>query len=460
MMPIAWASYTYRYAFLFENSVLALIVRQGHHRFLCQRHRVIRTRPALASATLTAAFAALPAQAGDLPAARSLFMEAALPELLQTVLNSSGADADQLRKTLADSGSQQIQAQAIDQALLFNPRQFSANSPADAIAAVVRMANEFNVELCQIKISNMFAGLGKNHDLAFEELAGVLEAEAQRLEGASLNVWQQLMSAFSASTLQTFQSLSTTHLMAKLPPFTLAASKTLHAPADRSVLQRLLGVTAVVTPLLTAAIRFQILPLVAEKLNSMVAYVSNLGQLNALSTNGNQQPFPYEPSVNHLRFWLHVLLQILILHRSAFTDPKVPQQTLASLVIPLSTLLAHTAIDFDPLPSEHLLDILTLLADALTSETRAECYRALHATSTPCTRDPRLAFLLGSSSSTDTGPSLVFTDPDRVAPDGRAPPDTPYVLRPWELVSNATPAVGENDACISLALFGAKRAVL
>ena len=36
----------------------------------------------------------------------------------------------------------------------------------------------------------------------------------------------------------------------------------------------------------------------------------------------------------------------------------------------------------------------------------------------------------------------------------------PFPLRRWEMVQDATPIIGENDTCLSLSLFGARKSVL
>ena len=104
----------------------------------------------------------------------------------------------------------------------------------------------------------------------------------------------------------------------------------------------------------------------------------------------------------------------------------------------------------------YLYDVLTLLSDILSDETRSRCIHTLR--DHYHIRDPQLLFTFGYSEVAEeerlhlvTRPSLG-TELETTA--------QPFLLRQWEMMQDATPLMGDNDTSLSLTLFGARKSVL
>ena len=120
-------------------------------------------------------------------------------------------------------------------------------------------------------------------------------------------------------------------------------------------------------------------------------------------------------------------------------------------------------------------DIAVVLADGLPDDLRAQCAKAImflpgSTASAGTTSDPRLYYLFSVAQPTPAD-SLRLAHRDRAAMPysaaargmgamyGLGPGSqerlTPFVLRRWEILSEPTPNVGENDTSLSLGLFEA-----
>lgn len=160
---------------------------------------------------------------------------------------------------------------------------------------------------------------------------------------------------------------------------------------------------------------------------------------------------------------LDVLLRLLVVHQSTIQHPRYPQNTLFHLLLSLSLLLIHSALDPHPAYTCRIFDVLSLLTDTLCADTRSRCIRSLR--DHYRNRDPRLRFIFGYSESTDNEwlqLEMKASQGTETKPEGTAIASStkPYVLRPFEMMQDATPFPTENDTSLSLTLFGSKKSVL
>lgn len=160
-----------------------------------------------------------------------------------------------------------------------------------------------------------------------------------------------------------------------------------------------------------------------------------------------------------------VLLRLLMVHQSTMQHPKFPQATLCLILLSLSVFLIHPSWSKQPNLTDYIHDVLNILSDFLSDESRTQCMSTLR--DHYHTRDPRLRSIFDSSETTEDEWSHLVADasarPESKAPDIAAvfkPVTQHFYLRRWEMMQDATPLMGENDASLSLTLFGARRSVL
>ena len=445
----------------------SLTINQGHYRYLCQRKSLIRRKPDLASSALSAVLRMNSSPQVPPSTIQDMISHPSFPELLQTLLISSPTDDNQLRETLVDSKKSHWPSQALDRTLYQS--QWSGSQPLGehTIVAIVQAANEFNTSLCHSKLASLLKAPQEDDGTIdkVETTAKALFQEAQDSDRASLAVWYQLVPGLPLKVLHKFQAAAISQLFDSVPTFASITGEQPLLEVDFDAVDRLLRVTGLVQHFVPPETRFHIIPHATEKIKGILVYLSHISKRpHQLAGDRQQAPSPFTDPAARLLSWILILLCLLALHRSLFTQPKLPQSTLIRLAINLSLLLIHPLLDLDPALSTRLFDLLACLSDALTPEARQQCFHNLFEQQR--LRDPRLDFLFGSGGR-NGGPSLLLVDTDKAPRDakpgqdgGRMPTGAPYALRRWEMVSNATPVMGENDTSISLSLFGAKKAVL
>lgn len=158
---------------------------------------------------------------------------------------------------------------------------------------------------------------------------------------------------------------------------------------------------------------------------------------------------------------LKVLLRLLTLHQPTIRHPRFPQLTLASLILSLSTLLIGSCLKAHPMLISTTNDLMLVLSDSLTEESRNRCVRTLLDHNV---RDSRLRFIFGYPEHSDGEWLRVVTGcatTSDVKPAGSRTQNTqPYPVRWWEMMADATPLVGPNDTSLSLTLFGTRKSIL
>lgn len=173
--------------------------------------------------------------------------------------------------------------------------------------------------------------------------------------------------------------------------------------------------------------------------------------------------------MSHLRssqmFRIDTLLQLIVIHQNMLQHATVAPALPLRLLVNLGLLLVNPVFTSHPPLSVYILDTMALLSDGLPYEARSLAVRAL--LDQHRVRDRRIEFVLGYSTimesdllsisasvSTSPGNSNQIHGPDFEEKN------FPYPVRRWEMVQDAMPNVGENDTCLSLSLFGARKAVV
>lgn len=191
--------------------------------------------------------------------------------------------------------------------------------------------------------------------------------------------------------------------------------------------------------------------------------------------------------------WLPALLRFIVLYGTSSEPPQAPNSSQpgpAKISIPphhdasarIVLILCGLLLELDSRPqtgphslSEQVLDVAILLVDALPDDLRAQCARTIlylpgGASNTSVSSDARLYYLFSVQQPTwvenlklahKERASIAYSAAARgmSALYGIGPASherlSPYVLRRWEVLSEPTPNVGENDTSLSLGLFEA-----
>lgn len=134
-----------------------------------------------------------------------------------------------------------------------------------------------------------------------------------------------------------------------------------------------------------------------------------------------------------------------------------------ALLLALSNLLLLPPISTHEDIADYVFDVLAILTDSVTDEVRSQCIQILRDRNQ--VKDSRLQFIFGYSERVEGEWLQSLTTPP-YQPGSRAeetqqaaPIKLPYTVRRWEMVQEATPLIAENDASLSLTLFGAREVV-
>ena len=202
-------------------------------------------------------------------------------------------------------------------------------------------------------------------------------------------------------------------------------------------------------------------------------------RLSALQIHLSQPPSLTLSSIIESKPNLQRLLRLISNHASVFSHPAIPASIHLNIHLSLTSLLTNPTIQSDNPLLISLLNTTTLLSDSIPSPIRNQLIQTLTTHNIP--PNNTLYFLLGPSTQNieDTDLHLISTpvaagiDPTLLPKDN--PPllqggiipvldstarITPFHLHRWEMVQDATPMIGDNDTSLSLALFGARKAVL
>ena len=206
---------------------------------------------------------------------------------------------------------------------------------------------------------------------------------------------------------------------------------------------------------------------------------------------------PFEEDIKGDLLMLKLLLHLSVLYTSnAIPESDDPKSGRDNLLATLCVLLGHPGLQCHQGILEYIHDVASALSDTLPSEALAALSQAMARNGF---RDPRLASIIGSSTQNPDSWLALVSYPQPQAAGGSAQAKAllqraaqqqqqainagrsgapvlqrsmsmragqqvqgeakvvPYVLRRWEVMSDATPSMGDNDTSLSLGLFGARK---
>lgn len=354
---------------------------------------------------------------------------------------------------------------------------------------VLGLANELTMPFCQLKL-NMDLSMEQpsTSPAAMGEVQGpsrfdlFAKAMDRAIEADNIS-WTRMLPCLSNDITLHLKSQAYERFLAMLPSMKSQTAATDAMSGERiRMAENLLGVLSVI-------VSGQPPPNTAQLTQTMVEKLSDLWEFVAAEdeTLNSAQSVVIES-------WLPTLLKFITLHSISASEampapsttastgkaaPPPAQEARARIILVLCGIL----LDLEARPNSSYLsiprqifDTATSLVDALPDDLRIQCIKSILFTSgasssAHLSTDPRLYYLLSAPPLTPADGLLLGRRRDMPAQPhsstarlfgnlygcGPAMLDrfSPFVLKRWELLSEPTPNVGENDTSLSLGLFEA-----
>lgn len=334
---------------------------------------------------------------------------------------------------------------------------------------VLALTNEFTLPFCQVKLSLSLASNDQSCPEAADRQQTLLELFANAMDKAidARNIsWIGMLSCLSPEITHHLKNRAQMRFLDLLPSPRCQSDRTLEQCLQMA--ENLLSV-------IDAIIRGGSMGRPPQLVPAMIDKFADVWEILASSDSEAKLPV-----LNH---WLPFLLNFITLHTQTFDTSKPSNEVRAKALIICAGLLQELdtlhgpGVDTRAL-SSRIFDLACLLADNVADESRAMCGRALK----DSTSDTRLRYIF--SFAPLPGESLMLSQKDKTAPvAGRTTrtasmpmggllgtpaslwgldPQSPerlsvFHFRRWEILSEPTPTVGENDTALSLGLFDARK---
>lgn len=327
---------------------------------------------------------------------------------------------------------------------------------------VLELANEFTLPFCQVKLSMNLAIDDSNGPDGAERLQSQLGLLSKALDNAidANNImWTGMLPSLSPEITHYMKTRAEARFLELMPSLKNSTSFDGINEQDISMAENLLAVIDMIIRGTTTSKSTQVSSVMVDKLVDLWEVLS--------STNPEVAPLKHAT----LTHWLPLLFSYLTLHASpsasAGESAKVVNETRARAVLVLAGLVQE--LDNSPFPalSQRAFDLALVLVDNLADDARLQCVRAVK----DSTSDPRLRYLF--SFAPNPAENIMLAHREKPPPGmginerramafglgmGMLPERlSPFVIRRWEILSEPTPNVGENDTSLSLHLFEARK---
>ncbi|RYP64931.1 hypothetical protein DL769_006487 [Monosporascus sp. CRB-8-3] len=344
---------------------------------------------------------------------------------------------------------------------------------------VLELANEFTLPFCQVKLSLNLAMDDASGPEEAERLQSRLESLSKAMDNAidANNVmWTGMLSRLTPEITQHLKIRAESRFLDLLPSLK-------NQPATEDATNGTFHMAENLLTVIDSIVRGNTTPKASPFSHTMVDKVADIWEILA-STNNEHAAL----KADVLSRWLPLLLSYLALLASTSTASAADTTNkasggeirgrallvLAGLVQELDNHVPTSGPDHNRL-GERAFDIALVLADSLPEDARQQCARAVR----DATSDPRLRYLFSFDYHSGPAEGLMLAQrerPPQTAQERRAlaanmammglgagavgmVPErlSPFQFRRWEILSEPTPNVGENDTSLSLALFDARK---
>ncbi|KAK3939442.1 mediator of RNA polymerase II transcription subunit 12 [Diplogelasinospora grovesii] len=371
---------------------------------------------------------------------------------------------------------------------------------------VLELTNEFTLPFCQVKLMLSLAWGDQNSSEATDRQQSHLELFARAMDNAidARNIsWTGMLSCLSPEITHHLKSRAQARFLGLLPlPSARHAQPPAFADRPPPPLEQKLQMAENLLAVMETIIRGGSMGRHPQLVPAMVDKFCDLWEILA-SADCDAKP----PVLNH---WLPFLLNFIILHTQTFDTSKPSNEVRAKALMVCAGLMLELETLSGPgiepptarSLSDRIFDFACLLVDNLAEDSRQLCVRALRDSTSAarlryifsisanpsenmmfCNRDksgatPALGVGLGvglglgpgsaptiynSSNNQRANPmypgTLLGTPPSLWGlHDGKGPERlSVFHVRRWEILSEPTPNVSENDTALSLTLFEARK---
>ncbi|KAI9776029.1 MAG: RNA polymerase II mediator complex subunit [Geoglossum umbratile] len=345
-----------------------------------------------------------------------------------------------------------------------NSNDLSEMDPEVQVTKILQIADEFSLPFCQIKLQLIFnseksststdrtigqitvttsffhaiSSAIQNQNFAWADLVSVLDDDVARYVSLPPLLFTQNK---EAKTLQIREHAE--EQLLNSAPFSKSCPAS-SFQSDESSARRFMPVIENTSFSIPGIGVPTLAPILVDKLNSLAQYISlrDIDTGKAASDDVCVQRQSGAEQFCEVRLWIIMFLRLVVIHRNMFQGGKTCSWDQARLVISICALLQNEHVQRDELVSEYAFDVATYLVDELSDEARVQCTKFMKDKA----REPKFRYLFGYQEGPGNG--LHVAQRDKLFP---------FHIRRWEILSEPTPNVGENDTSLSLTLFRARK---
>jgi mediator of RNA polymerase II transcription subunit 12 len=336
---------------------------------------------------------------------------------------------------------------------------------------VLALTNEFTLPFCQVKLSLSLASNDQSSPEAADRQQILLELFANAMDKAidARNIsWIGMLSCLSPEITHHLKNRAQTRFLDLLP-------SPRNPPPMDGTLEQCLQMAESLLSVIDAIIRGGSMGRPPQLVPAMIDKFADMWEILALPEAEAKPPV--------LNNWLPFLLNFITLHTQTFDTSKPSNEVRAKALIICAGLIQELDalhgpdVDTKGL-SSRVFDLACLLADNVTDESRIVCARAIGG----AISDTRLKYIF--SFEPPPGDNFMLSHKDKTGPAAaRAarptsmsmggllgtpaylwgvdpqPPQrlTPFLYRSWDLLSDPSPIIGENDGSLPLQFFESRR---
>ena len=418
------------------------------YRLLNQFHRLVKSSPALVMTILRTVFEACGnGQKSIQTWARMQSQCHATRDLVRSVLPLQPEVAKNKSFALSAHFTDPELLQAVGGIIYVDDEEKSLKlNLRSKIRRLLENVSEFNVPLARLELKTILASTDESPESTDHILSDVFIEFVLASECGRNNTWKCLISEVSVGQASSIREKAESECLSEV----LKDAEL--EPTRRSSITGFLSIVESVAFSIADAESSPLVQLISQ-------YFADLSSDQQCDIDWQAD----KSTSTQMYFRLDVLLRLLVIHQSSLQNTRYPQNSICQLLIALSLLLLHLSLDFHSELRNRIFDVLNLLSDSITDDTRQRCIRILREHHR--TVDPRLQFVFGYCQSVQSewlqlATSTSFPCSDTLVKEALATTMQPYILRRWEIMQDATPVAMGNDTSLSLTLFGAKKSVL
>ena len=309
----------------------------------------------------------------------------------------------------------------------------------EKVSNLLDSVSDLNKPLSQLNLEIILDSPSEADQHPSDTIAEVLLDKLTSAPQSQVILWSQLL-----STLRTDNAFSVHGRIVSAIMSEISSGQAVSAADNSSNTEQLLEVAMATSSDIPDA---PILPLIEQILERL----SKLG--SSLLIDIEQDSF--KSSSGSISRKIHILLRLLAIHQTTMLSTKFSQSHLAQICLSLAYLYLHAITSSCTSLANHIFDVLAIISDGMTQDTRSQSVRTLLACQE--SQDPRIRYIFGDNS-TCSGKDWLHLIPG-FPPTYDVNKRHPHSLRHWEMMQDATPVVTENDTCLSLTLFATKKSV-